>query len=291
MKRWFWAACLFVLAGAAGAQEAGLGDLGGYTAMRIDKVGLLRGSFDGRIEKMTEGVRITLLSEDPNVEPLPIRARAMFFVWPEDSAQPTAITMKGNVEIQHPEATLTADEAEWDFKKGELVFSGNPVMNSERLKDMHGAEMVIDMEKKTFEVRDVYIKELPIGSPADPALLTEEDVTDWAGWLETLKGQASGEIPSPGRQLTAQLDPKLQTAMSSVPTENLVRQRKDVLDYVNAVIKKPGLYEDAAWEGINLGEETRTLLAKEALEPTEQTRLNRLLLVAAYPQYIKPIRE
>ena len=42
----------------------------------------------------------------------------------------------------------------------------------------------------------------------------------------------------------------------------------------------------AAWKGRALGEEAQKLVAAEKRSPEEQTRLNRLLLNAAYPELV-----
>jgi hypothetical protein len=67
----------------------------------------------------------------------------------------------------------------------------------------------------------------------------------------------------------------------------LVGAKADVIKQLNAVIRKPGMYKRAAWDGIALSDEVKALIAKKDQTPEEQARQNRLLLNAAYPAMIK----
>lgn len=294
MRRILLALALLGLADLSPAQEGG--GLGGYSAMQIERVGRFRGSFAGTvgIREMADGVRITLISDDPALQPLPIRANVMRFNWPEGADTPTAITMEGNVEVQHPQASVKADRAEWDFEKGELVFTGNPIMNSDTVKGLRGNKMVINFKENYFDVMDMQAESVPLRreggavatAAADPSLLTQDDVKDWTGLITVLKGQAREETPSPGRQIASKLDPDIQRALVNATVDGLVAEKATLLKQLNKVIEKPGLYEEAAFSGIELSEEAKSLLPEANLDRSKQIRLNRLLLQAAYPEFI-----
>lgn len=295
MKRTLLFLILLGLAGGAPGQEEG--NLGGYNAMQIERVGRFRGSFDGTIgiREMTDGVRITLVSDDPALQPLPIRANIMRFTWPEGTDTPTAIIMEGNVEVQHPQASVKADRAEWDFEKGELVFTGNPIMNSDTVKGLRGNKMVINFNENYFDVIDMQAESsVPLRRPGtagvptetDPSMLTQEDVKDWKGLVTILKAQARAETPSPGRQIAAKLDPDIQGALMNATVDGLVGEKATLLKQLNNVLGKPGFYDEAAFAGVQIPEEANTLMAQESLDRSGQIRLNRLLLQAAYPEYI-----
>ncbi|HPO12056.1 MAG TPA: hypothetical protein PLI09_01320 [Candidatus Hydrogenedentes bacterium] len=290
MRQVFVAAWL--VAGCAVAQDMG-GDMGGYTSMSID-AGRFVGSFSGgmAIKEMTDGVRITLLSEDKNMKPVPIRAYKMKFDYKEGATRPSAITMEGNVEVQHPQGTITAEKAEWNFDTGLLVFSGNPVMSGEQVKEMSGSKFTMNFKTGEVEVTDMRVKEYPFNTPGasggtgDPSLLTQGDVKEWAGFLKTLKDQAAGEAASPGKQIAKQLDGEMRRMLLNVSVEALAEEKGTMVKQLNKVLKKDALYSEAAWKGVTLSEEAKGLLAKEGRKPEETTRLNRLLLEAAYPDYI-----
>ncbi len=290
MRQVFMAAWL--VAGCAMAQELG-GDLGGYTSMQID-AGRFVGSFSGgmAIKEMTDGVRITLLSEDAKLKPLPIRAYKMKFDYKEGASKPSVITMEGNVEVQHPQGSISAEKADWNFDTGLLVFSGNPVMNSDQVKDLRGSRITMNFKTNEVEVSDMKVQQIPLngmggpGGAGDPSLLTQGDVKDWAGLLKALKTQAGGEGASPGKQIARHLDEQVRKMLLNVSVEALAEQKGDMVKQLNKVLKKEGLYTEAAWKGVALNEEAKGLLAKEGRKPEETARLNRLLLEAAYPDYI-----
>mgnify|MGYP000890152277 CR=1 FL=1 len=272
----------------ASAQELS-GDFGGYSAMQID-AGRFLGSFDGPmvIKEMTDGVRIVLLSDDPDVKPLPIRAYTMQFDYKAQSATPSRIIMEGNVEVQHPQGSVTAERADWDFDKEQLVFTGNPVMNSETIRGLRGSRIIINFKTNTLEVVDMQAQQVPLRGvgDTDPSLLTEADFPDWPGFVKALKAQVASDDPSPGRQILAHLGADVSGQLSSTPLEVLIERKSSLINQLNKAIKKPGLYNEAAWKKITLSNEIKELMAKTAPEAAEQTRLNRLLLEAAYPEYI-----
>jgi len=291
MKRIFLALGVIAAGAVATAQEAG-GSLGGYNALQIGHVGRFLGGFDASItiKEMTEGVNITLLSEDGSQPPLPMRAYTMKFTWIEGSGTPSVITMEGSVEVNHPMGSVTAEKAVWDFAKEELVFTGNPVMNSEKVQGLRGSKMTINFRNNTFEVDDMEADKVPLrgmgDAGSDPALLTSADVRNWSGLLDTLKAESKAEGATPGKQVVGQLDKDVQSALRDMPTETLAKQSDNLLKQLNKVLKKPGLYSEEAWKGISLGEEAKGLAAKGPLDAKEQTRFNRLLLQAAYPNFI-----
>ena len=291
MKRLLAAACVAGCCAVCAAQQPAPEAAGGYDAMRIEHVGRFLGSFSESmaIREMTDGVRISLLSEDAALEPLPVRANTMHFTWEEGASRPSQIVMEGNVQVNHPQGELTADKGVWDFGSGELVFTGNPVMNSDTAKGVRGSKMVVNFNKNTMEIMDMSAAEVPLrgnGAPADPSLLDTGDVTDWPGLIDTLKAQMRADAPSPGKQVGAQLDEETRNIMVNVGTDALVQEKGQLVKAMNSVLKAPGLYDEAAWEGIAPGDEATALLAKDTRTPAEQTRLNRLLLQAAYPEYI-----
>lgn len=290
MRQVLVAACL--VAGCAMAQDMG-GDMGGYTSMSID-AGRFVGSFSGgmAIKEMTDGVRITLLSEDANVKPLPIRAYKMKFDYTEGASKPSMITMEGNVEVQHPQGSITAEKAEWNFDTGRLVFTGNPIMNSDQVKDLRGSKFTMNFKTNEIEISDMKAPEIPLGGmgsstgSADPSLLTQGDVKDWAGLLKTLKSQAAAEAASPGKQVAKLLDDQVRKMLLNVSVEALAEEKGTMIKQLNKVVKKEGLYLEAAWKDMALSDEAKGLLAKEGRKPEETARLNRLLLEAAYPEFI-----
>ncbi len=266
--------------------------LGGYSSMEIE-AGSMRGNFaTGAIEEMTGGVRIRLISKDPGLAPLPIAAGSMKFSWAEGSATPSAIIMEGKVKVTHPDAEISAGRADWNFDSGELVFSGDPVVNSERLKGLRGERMVLNLKTNTFEVTRVRADEVPLhgagqstgsGASGNPSEVRASDITDWPRLIDAIKAEAGQEQASPGRQIRNQLTAENQRLLLQTDTDLLVKRKEDILRLLNSVLGKADFYNAEAWAQTDLSEEARALTTEKSLDKAEQVRLNRLLLEAAYP--------
>lgn len=263
--------------------------MGGYTTMEIE-AGNMKGNFaTGAIEEMTGGVRIKLLSDDPKLKDLPISATTMRFTWAEGRTTPSTIIMEKNVSVQHPDASVTADRAEWNFDTGELVFSGNPEVNNDRLKGLRGDKMTLNIKTNTFEVSQVRADQVPLQTPAGAGesapkdLLRVSDIKDWQQLIDTIKQQAKADSPSPGKQIVSRMSAQNQQLLLTLDTTLLLERKEDILKLINDLLQKPGLYSKAAWAGITLPDEATQLLAAGTLDTAAQTRQNRLLLEAAYP--------
>jgi len=263
--------------------------MGGYTTMEIE-AGNMKGNFaTGAIEEMTGGVRIKLLSDDPKLKDLPISATTMRFTWAEGRTTPSTIIMEKNVSVQHPDASVTADRAEWNFDTGELVFSGNPEVNNDRLKGLRGDKMTLNIKTNTFEVSQVRADQVPLQTPAGAGesapkdLLRVSDIKDWQQLIDTIKQQAKADSPSPGKQIVSRMSAQNQQLLLTLDTALLLERKEDILKLINDLLRKPGLYSKAAWAGITLPDEATQLLAAGPLDTAAQTRQNRLLLEAAYP--------
>ena len=117
--------------------------MGSYTTMDVE-FGNMFLSFDGKIDSMTDGVKITLHSDDPAKKPVPISANQAKFTWPQGGGdRPSNILLEGKVVVEHPEVNVRAEKAEWDFDKGLLTFTGSPVMSSAKFPDGIEAQKVV----------------------------------------------------------------------------------------------------------------------------------------------------
>jgi lipopolysaccharide export system protein LptA len=246
-------AALFLIATVAAAQLED--SMGGYTSMEIE-AGNMKGNFaTGAIEEMTGGVRIKLLSDEADMEDLPISANSMRFTWVEGRTTPTTIIMEKNVSVNHPDASVTADRAEWDFDSGELVFSGNPEVNNDRLKGLRGDKMTLNLKTNTFEVSQVRADQVPLqapggaGSTAPKDSLRASDIKDWKQLLDTIKQQAQADAASPGKQIVSQMSAQNQQLLLALDTALLLERKEDILKLINDLLPKPGLYNKTAWDG------------------------------------------
>jgi len=275
---------------AAPAQGTGMS---GYNSMEIE-AGRMKGNFaTGAIDEMTEGAKIRLLSDDPSKQPLPIKAQTMKFTWKEGQNTPTNIVMDRNVEVNHPDAQITAGHAEWNFDTGDVVFTGDPVVNNDKVKGLRGEKMMLNVKTNSFEVLRVRADKVPLqgieagpGGKSDPSLLREGDVKDWAALIGLLRNEAKAGDATPGKQIVSLISADNRQLLMSVDTAVLLQRKGDIVKLVNSVLKNPKLFNADAWKGRALNEEAQKLVAAEKRTPEEQTRLNRLLINAAYPELV-----
>jgi len=274
------------------------GGADGYNAMSV-KAGMMKGNIQtGKLDSLTGGVVIELLSDDASQPNLPIRANTITFEWTEGSSMPSKIKMDGNVDIKHPQGQIKAQHADWNLESGDLVFTGSPVMDSDTFKNLAAERIMINMETGAFSLEQTSVDKMPLkgadgggasggsGAPM-PGDLTEADVTDFEGLINAIKAEAKAEGDNPGKQIMAQLNPTVRGMLETQETSVLVGAKADVIKQINGVLRKPGMYKRAAWEGITLDEEVTALIAKKDQTPEEQSLQNRLLLQAAYPAMIK----
>ena len=299
MTRYILTGCLMALC-AAGAMaqdkqdNAADGGMGGYSSMEID-AGLMKGNFaTGAIDELADGVKIRLLSDKPDTKPLPIRAKNMKFTWTEGRTTPDRILMEGNVEVEHPDASITAERAEWNFETGDLVFTGNPVVNNDKIKGLRGEKMRLNVKNNTFEVMRVRADQVPLQSgdaaggvsKNDPSLLRESDIKDWGALIDILREEGKSSTATPGKQLLSQISNDNRQLLMSLDKNVLVQRKEDMLKLVNSVLRSTKLYNADAWQGKTLPEEAQKLVAAEKRTAEEQTRLNRLLLSTAWPALV-----
>lgn len=280
---------LVLLCVAVGAQAQM--SMGGYESMEIE-AGRMKGNFaTGSIEEMTGGVRLKLLSDDPATKPLPVSAGSMKFTWKEGQSTPSTILMEQDVKVDHPQAAISAQRAEWNFETGDLVFSGSPVVNSEQLKGLRGEKMLLNLKNNTFEVLQVRADEVPLkaaegaggNGPAPSQQLTSREIKDWTALVDAIKQQAAADGPSPGKQVMNQLNAQNQQLLMKMDTAVLVERKEDLLRLINSVLVKTDFYAADAWQGIALPESVQSALTAENPSRDELVGMNKALLKAAYP--------
>lgn len=293
MMKWFSVAIsLGVFAAFAAQAQEEDETFGGYDTLDIDGVGVYISDFDGRIESLSEGVRITLKSDDPEKKPLPINANSMKFSYDGDSGNtPSLIVIEGNVAIEHPDATVHSDKAEWDFKKGVLTFTGNVKISNAQIKEAEAEKFVLNFNDGQVVMYNARAKNVDLHGATkgdqDPSLLTEQDVRDWSAFIAKIKEQAASEKPSPGKRILGLMEEKVRNFLTTVPSETLLDDKSAILKQINKVMANKNLYDESTWKGITLAPEIAGLLEKESLDGKEQTLLNRALIETAFPGIMK----
>ena len=276
----------------AWAQEDA-GGLGGYDAIDIE-AGHFVGNFDGRIDELDGGVKIRLVSDNPDKPPLPIKASHVKFDWPEDGGgSPSRIVLQGNVVIEHPEATVRSEKADWDFGKGILVITGNPVMATEQVPELRGEKILLNFNTGRFEVEGGKAQRIRLspngsasGAKSPSYSLRVSDIRDWPAFLTRIRKEAGADEPSPGKRVVSLLDTKTRAAVENMPIDVLLEDKDALLKAINPVITNPKLYDKDAWNGVALTNDVKALLGQDELSASDRIHLNRALFEAAYPDYV-----
>ncbi len=265
----------------------------GYDMMSV-RAGKMVGNFNtGQMDSLTGGANIVLKASDSSQPDMPIKATSITFTWKAGQTMPAVIKMEGNVDIRHPDAKITAQRADWNLESGDLVFTGSPVMDSPALKGLRASKISINLTTGAYEIEQGEADGVPLqgmggdgGGGSVPGELSDGDVTDWTGLIDTLKSQGKADGENPGKQILQQLDDKTRGLLETIDTAALVSNKGDLLKKINGVVRRPGMFKRSAWEGITLTDETEALIAKKDQTPAEQVRQNRLVLNAAYPNLI-----
>ena len=129
--------------------------------------------------------------------------------------------------------------------------------------------------------------------------LSVGDIRDWPELITTLAGD-EGTRTSPQGRIWTLLDPATKELMKSLsqglqrdPSGELADDSiQQVLRDLRSVMADEGLYDEFAWEGIELNEEAEDLLRRreQGLSAGLTQRLNRLLLERAFPEVVRTSR-
>lgn len=295
MKRYI---AMLLVAGLVALPALGQGGTQGYSRMSVNAGTWVGNINTKRLDKLSGGVAIVLLSDDASKPNLPIKASEITFTWKEGENTPETISMRGNVDITHPQAHITSQRADWNLASGDLVFTGNPVLDSEDFKNLVAKEIHINMDTGAYSLQGGNVEEMSLqggdsdaggGGASDniPGLLTEADITDWAKFLDTIKAEAKAEGDNPGKQILGRLGEQPRKMLTTMDTSALVDAKPQVLGQLNGVLKRPGMFKRSAWAKATLSDEIESLLKIDRQTPEQQVRQNRLLLQAAYPDLVK----
>ena len=272
---------------AVAAAQTSSGGLTGYRYLEVVQCEEFSVILNGQLEYLKGGVQIRLIPEDPTLEPLPLKCRDMYFEYAPDSPanSPSRVRLEGDVDVTHPDGRVRAGRAVWDFSTNQLVFEGDPVVDAEGLKDGRAERISIDFNTNRLVMSGRASVTFDLGAKKeDPSELKAEDIKDWTAFLTKLQTQAKAEANSPGKHLVGMLDANYQASIRSVPVATLVQNKSDLTGLLNNVLKQQAFYDAAAWQGVAIPDEAKTLLAQPNLSADGRTRCNRLLLEAAFPE-------
>lgn len=132
----------------------------------------------------------------------------------------------------------------------------------------------------------LYFFPVTVGS----SFLNSNHISDWESITDEFKLHVESHEPSAVNRIWSRLSPALQRRIvSEAPGVALnAKSKRLLIGELNAMIEERDLYVAQLWESLPLNGESASLLAKglDSLSTREVSRLNRLLLEAAFPEGI-----
>lgn len=188
-------------------------------------------------------------------------------------------------------ATITSNEADIDYEKGEAVFRGDFKLNSPQIQNAQGEEARLELNAHKFSITKMSARMfMPTDTKGQTKSLhlTAADVRDVAGWLGALKSQSSEDGDNPGKHILSLVGETARVSLTNLPITTLEKSAAGILKEINKALTSEKFYDANSWNGIDLPQTAKDLLAAKERTPAELFRLNRLLLAAAYPNYVAP---
>jgi hypothetical protein len=269
--------------------------------IRIDKARVFVMDIEKGLPKsITGGFDVTVLAEKPGEKDVRLRGGEMEFIG-DSGKGPERVVLKDNVLIDHPQGAIRAEKAEWDFVSNQLVFTGNPVFESDKVKGGRAAKIELNLNTNQMIFENLQTDEITIPSGGSPGggpseataggILSASDVKNWPALLTKIKSQAQEQTASPGKQLLSVLTSKDRETFMSFPTEKEPsgQIKAMILGRFNRALDSPRFYNPDAWKGITLSEEMQEIAKKDlsSLPKADLGRFNRSLIEAAFPGEIE----
>ncbi len=129
-----------------------------------------------------------------------------------------------------------------------------------------------------------YVVAFPITYGA--SYLKTNDVVDWGGLMAAFRDGSGSDSSTPLGKFGSALTPELRNDLVKAPSDPATRSA--LLDELNLVMERRGLYDEGLWRDSGLNGESHAMLAKglDNLSDRQLVRFNRLLFEAAAPDLV-----
>lgn len=265
-------------------------------------VDIRRGDMEGYFrggpfaEKMTGGVELVFVAEN-EADNMVVNADTITFQYSEeDDTSPTGALLEGNAHIVSAGNDISSPKATMNFKENRVFFTGGVRVSMEAAQDVLADSLDLDLSTgyyKLTKIRQGRINAQKLGlagSATTPFHLSEDHITDWAGFIGLLKSESTQSAASPGKHIVGLLSAEEQDALAKGNVTTLVSQKDALIKALNGLFASPEFYDVSAWNGITLSREIRDLIADAPEAEAGRVRLNRLLFQAAFPGYVAPVQ-
>ncbi len=129
----------------------------------------------------------------------------------------------------------------------------------------------------------------------DPRDVRNRDVYDWRDLCGKLKAAGAQNAPSPAKRIWSLMPEKVQklVALASNQMNPLRETRYEILDALNAILKRRDFYRRADFAGLELPDKAKEMLARKPADLTEREvqQLNRILVSAIFPRALAAPRK
>ncbi|MHC4883538.1 MAG: tetratricopeptide repeat protein [Planctomycetota bacterium] len=128
--------------------------------------------------------------------------------------------------------------------------------------------------------------------PQDPdySVLHVRDIIDWQGVMQRFREARAATGHTPVRRLLEMMGEGFSLRLQELDLQSGITPEVQayVVESLNRLLTKPGLYDATSWRGAQQNEEVDALLrwGRDKLKPRQLTRLNRLLLQSAFPNEV-----
>lgn len=139
-----------------------------YTHITLHHVGTMKGNYQAgqMLSRMENGVDMTFVAADPERN-LHIQADTVDFLYSGDaSGVPSGLRLTGQVTIRTGNNVIRSREANVDLEDGTALFTGDPQMDGEQIRDLRAKRIEVNLKTGDFEVKEGEIQQVVFG-PAD----------------------------------------------------------------------------------------------------------------------------
>lgn len=142
------------------AQEEDAGESAAFQAVQLHHFGLLEGNLDGTIQRLSEGVHMTLIAEDSENN-LEIKAQTVTFSYKDqEDKSPSSIEFSGNVHLIHQAGSIHAQKATIDLETKVALFTGNPTGDVSIIKGIDVEYIKMDLETRDLVAGPGKVREI-----------------------------------------------------------------------------------------------------------------------------------
>lgn len=164
----------------AGTAHAGNGfSDDGYQYIELQRVGTMTGNYQTGhlLNHMTDGVEMTFVAKDEEAN-LFMRADTVDFGYDnDDDKTPSKILLTGSVLIRNRASVIESEHAVINLADGMAIFTGNPKMDSEQMRNLRATRIEVNLKTGDFQVDNGQVERMDLQLMESTDEAAEESAT------------------------------------------------------------------------------------------------------------------